>query len=75
MIIVSLAELQVISQGLDEVELQQSCNVHLLDRLQYELPLALPFGFGDCLTKQSEYRLWCSLRADVISKIRTIKRG
>lgn len=75
MIIISLSELELISNKLDTVELQQTCNVRLIERLAYELPLALPFGFGECLSKQSEYRLWCSLRADVLSKIRMIQRG
>lgn len=75
MIIISLSELSIISQELDKVELQQTCNIRLLERLSYELPLALPFSFAECLTNQSEYRLWCSLRADVISKIRAIQRG
>lgn len=75
MIYINLKELQIICDELDKVELQQTCNVRLIERLQYELPLALPFNFSDCLLKQSEYRVWCSLRADVLSKIRSIKRG
>lgn len=75
MSLINLDELNSISVNLDSVEMSQSCNVRLLERLAYELPLSLPFSFAECLVKQSEYRLWCSIRADVLSKIRQIQKG
>lgn len=73
--IISLEELNFISNRIHDLDLSMFCNVELLNRLRLDLPYCRPFGAAQCLGSNSEYRLWCSLRSSVLSQIKDRLNG
>lgn len=73
--IISLEDLNFIANRLDGIDLEMSCNVTLLNRIRLDLPTCSPFSMRDCLAKNSEYRIWCALRDDVLSTVKELLHG
>lgn len=68
--IVSLEDLNFIANRIDELDLEMSCNVTLINRIRLDLPFCSPFSMRDCVARNSEYRIWCALRDDVLTTIK-----
>lgn len=73
--IVSLEDLNFIANRLDELDLDMSCNMALISRIRLDLPLCSPFSMRDCVSRNSEYRVWCALRDDVLAAIKELTNG
>lgn len=73
--IVSLLDLEFISNRLQDLDLDMPCNVEFVKQVRLALPTCSPFSMADCIRKNSEYRVWCALRTDVLATIKEITNG
>lgn len=69
---ISIQDLEFIANRIRNLDLSMSCNVKLVKQIKLALPTCSPFGPADCIRKNSEYRLWCALRDDVLAAIKEL---
>lgn len=73
--IVTRDQLISVSNSLATLNMEQSCNKNLVKRIRIALPTCQPFSMDRCISENSEYRLWCAVRADVISQCKELENG
>lgn len=69
---ISLQDLEFIANRIQNLDLTMSCNIKLVKQIKLALPTCSPFEPADCIRKNSDYRLWCALRDDVLSTIKEL---
>lgn len=69
---ISLQDLEFFANRIQNLDLTMSCNIKLVKQIKLALPTCSPFGPADCIRKNSDYRLWCALRDDVLSTIKEL---
>lgn len=73
--IVTRDQLISVSKGLATLNMEQSCNRNLVKQIRLALPTCQPFSMDRCISDNSEFRLWCAVRADVISQCKELENA
>lgn len=73
--LVSVAQLASLSKSLPDLNMDMPCNQALVKSILIALPSCYPFSMDKCVTNNSDYRLWCSLRHDVLTQCKDLADG
>lgn len=68
--IVNLQDLQFILNRIESLDLEMSCNQELVKQICLAAPTWSPFPVADCMRLNSEYRVWCALRSELLTIIK-----
>lgn len=73
--VVTISQLVEVSKRLGSLNMEMQCNKDLVRHIRLALPTCAPFDIANCIIENSTYRLWCSLRQDVISQCKELENG
>lgn len=73
--VVTRDELVKVSDNISKLNMTQVCNQNLVKQIRLALPTCQPFSMASCVIDNSEYRLWCAVRADVLTQCKELENG